>query len=115
MKPITHPLAIAALHATAIWHRERSLGSVRGSNDVTQAWLAAGCPLYSDPTPMPAPALGMRVWTSADGGNDRRIQMPPFEIRHWYPGVVWDEYTLNTGIIDLITDFRTGEVLWRRE
>lgn len=114
MKPITHPLAVAHLMAM----RAHVLGDGdEGAVATALAWADAGCPLYADLTPLPAPALGMRVWTvhnveSASGAMSRRTEA--FSIAEMSDGDEWTAWTA-PAYIDLITDYRTGEVLWRRQ
>lgn len=72
----------------------------------------AVAPETIDPTPMPAPALGMRVWCV--GGPDANIQRPAVDVVIVRKSAVWSDY-VDSENITLITDFRTGEVLWRKQ
>lgn len=103
-RPITHPLAIAWVSATP---------GTRQAQDAYVAWAAADRPLYADPTPLPAPALGMRVWSSWHVPPGKSGCYPPLDIDTVVDGAPWDAY-VDPAFIDVITDFRTGEVLWRR-
>lgn len=118
MKPITHPLAIAKLEAEAAAHEAslaESMVKLDSEMATTRAWRNANCPLYADPTPLPAPALGMRVWRVVHDEHDgcRRRTLGGVDISVLTDGPTKTRWT-SPETIDLITDYRTGEVLWRR-
>lgn len=106
MRPVTHPLAIAYVEA------------IRDKCDPLPAlmqWRDARFPLYADPTPMPAPALGMRAYgTYPPEPNGTATLTESDDIYHLKPGAEWCDYFDPAARIDLIVDFRTREVLWRR-
>lgn len=113
MKPITHPLAIAYLEAM----RAHVLGaSETAAVQELLAWTDAGCPLYADPTPMPAPALWMRVFAEAPLGASKLAQTA--ELDAIVDGVTWPDlmrrYFRDDAVIVMIIDSRTGDELWRR-
>ena len=64
------------------------------------------------PNPMPAPALGMRVWTHRE--SDGTMMIGKIDVESTMPDETWTDYIYERDTIDIITDFRTGEVLWRR-
>jgi hypothetical protein len=66
-----------------------------------------------DPTPMPAPALGMRAWFTRLEGATTFVDSIEVRGAGREPRA-WAERVSDVDTIDLITDFRTGEVLWRR-
>jgi hypothetical protein len=71
-----------------------------------------------DPTPMPAPALGMRVWIEAKSSTSGVAYTTSVDVREILPDsgpMRWDAVVRDPTTITLITDFRSGEVLWRRE
>lgn len=109
MKPITHPLAVAFVE-------ERAAGR---SGPKVKAWTAAGMPLYddADANPMPAPALGMRAWYSRPLSREGERESDSREVSYARPGLTWHDFVGEYRVpdIDIITDFRTGEVLWRRD
>lgn len=115
MKPITHPLAIAYVNAFTAWEADSpNPGRAQACIAALEAWRRAGAPPYTDPTPLPAPALGMRVWT-VGGGDGETWLREPVTINYVRPGAAWSDYVKFVDEIALITDFRTGEVLWRRQ
>jgi hypothetical protein len=95
MKPITHPLAIAYVNAFTAW----------------EAWRRAGAPPYTDPTPLPAPALGMRVWFTTR--VETSSYTDSFDVRSG-PPKEWGDALKGVEFTHIV-DFRTGEVLWRRQ
>jgi hypothetical protein len=103
MKLITHPLAISALE---------HLASSRGTATSTlNAWYAAGFPLYTDPTPLPAPALGMRVWFTTR--VETSSYTDSFDVRSG-PPKEWGDALKGVEFTHIV-DFRTDEVIWRRQ
>ena len=105
MKPITHPLAIAYCEAMASGSR-----TGRAYNE----WAAAGRPLYVAPTPLPAPALGMRVWKRWQEGSFLKTE--PYDIKTLLPGAPWADLGFAWDNTDLITAHRKGDiVLWERQ
>ena len=109
MKPITHPLAIAYCEAMASGSR-----TGRAYNE----WAAAGRPLYVAPTPLPAPALGMRVWYTRPASDGDYRALVSLDITNTsFCGCPWKDIVGGYRVADIthITDFRTGEVLWRRQ
>lgn len=102
MKPITHPLAIAYCEAMASGSR-----TGRAYNE----WAAAGRPLYVAPTPLPAPALGMRVWFTTR--VETSSYTDSFDVRSG-PPKEWGDALKGVEFTHIV-DFRTGEVLWRRQ
>lgn len=112
MKPITHPLAVAHLMAM----RAHVLGDGdEGAVATALAWADAGCPLYADLTPLPAPALGMRVWT-VGGGDGETWLREPVTINYVRPGATWSDYVKFVDEIALITNYCKGDiVLWERQ
>ena len=118
MKPITHPLAIAKLEAEAAAHEAslaESMVKLDSEMATTRAWRNADCPLYTDPTPLPAPALGMRVWT-VGGGDGETWLREPVTINYVRPGAAWSDYVKFVDEIALITNYCKGDiVLWERQ
>lgn len=107
MKPITHPLAIA--------YCERANADSHERFPAYEAWRTAGFPLYADPTPLPAPALGMRVWT-VGGGDGETWLREPVTINYVRPGATWSDYVKFVDEIALITNHCKGDiVLWERQ
>jgi len=113
MKPITHPLAIALLDAI-----EASTTNGRLSDKAFRArveWARSGFLRYADPTPLPAPALGMRVWT-VGGGDGETWLREPVTINYVRPGATWSDYVKFVDEIALITNYCKGDiVLWERQ
>lgn len=69
------------------------------------------------PTPMPAPALGMRVWIDAVAVASGVSYTTSVDVHEIMPGsgpTRWDCVVRDPTTITIITDFRTNEVLWRR-
>ena len=77
----------------------------------------AVAPETIDPTPMPAPALGMRVWYSRPLTRGGEHQLLHRNVEHICHGLTWLDLIGEDRVADitLVVDFRTGEVLWRRE
>ena len=69
----------------------------------------------ADPTPLPAPALGMRAWREIHDANGLVRSPRPYDITELRPDETWLSFFDDTSEIGAITDFRTGEVLWRRQ
>lgn len=120
MKPITHPLAIMALNeyvnGAAPTVAGRDAEGWRDKMHLFRQWSKAGCPIYADPTPMPAPALGMRAWYSRPVCREGQRESDSRDVSYARPGLTWCDLVGDNRVadIDIITDFRTGEVLWRR-
>lgn len=116
MRPITHPLALAKLRAERAYNTEKHMPGDEGpmiSCDVADDnWKRAGSPIYLDPTPLPPPALGMRVWMEGDNGAARATDSQ--DVKWLRPGETWGGTLPDPDEITLITDYRTGEILWRR-
>ena len=122
MKPITHPLAIMAINE----YVNTCSGTVEGRAAegwrdrmfLFRQWSEAGCPLYADPTPPPAPALGMRVWYTRPASDGDYRALVSLDITNTsFCGCPWKDIVGGYRVADIthITDFRTGEVLWRRQ
>lgn len=107
MKPIAHPLAIEIVGRMS---RKEDIG------ELFPEWRNLGSPLYVAPTPLPAPALGMRVWTETAPLPGKR-QTRHEDIEWLKDGDrTWGEGTMPPAAeVAIITDYRTGDVLWRRQ
>lgn len=68
----------------------------------------------ADPTPLPAPALGMRVWWHETTSNGD-VLVDSRDIRALRPTDTWASILHDRYVVNVITDFRTGETLWRRQ
>lgn len=67
------------------------------------------------PAPMPPPALGMRAYGTYPPERDGTVSLTESDdIYHLKPGAEWCDYLDPAARVDLIVDFRTREVLWRR-
>ena len=119
MKPITHPLAIAFVDAmisngdkAGTLGRWRAAGSPRDADPPIE--VGVHC-IVVDPTPLPAPALGMRVWT-VGGGDGETWLREPVTINYVRPGATWSDYVKFVDEIALITNYCKGDiVLWERQ
>ena len=70
----------------------------------------------ADPAPMPEPALGMCAWYSRPLSENGGRESARRSVDYIRPDLTWRDLVGEYRIpdIDLITDFRTGEVIWRR-
>jgi hypothetical protein len=58
----------------------------------------------------------MRVWTTApDLGGAGRFKTRTYDVGCIWPGATWADYTNESDTITHIVDFRTDEVIWRRQ
>ena len=65
----------------------------------------------ADPQPLPAPALGMRVWFTTR--VETSSYTDSFDVRSG-PPKEWGDALKGVEFTHIV-DFRTGEVLWRRQ
>lgn len=138
MKPITHPLAIAYVEACASDEYSAPHLDAWAAAGFPLYADAAPLPAHPDdtefppelfealrrngypvddvckPTPLPAPALGMRVWYEVRSSQEH-IRTQAQDVNPWREGATWADYlAYDPACVALITDYRTGEVLWRR-
>ena len=77
--------------------------------------LALLHPTY--PKEPPPPALGMRVWYTRPLRRDGEFAVDSRDVKFVYPEpCTWADLIGEERVpdIDIITDFRTNEILWRR-